>query len=177
MSGQPLIAQATRDPLTRRYMTRPSMSAGRATTIMTAAATPQCTPPPDLAKKDEAPTVIGTASRVVNIRPNMNSFQAVMEPKTTVLTSVGRTSGRMTRSKRLGLGSTNWLMADFPFPRTDLSPDLTDGSAECGEADEDRDADLKRRDLTTEVAGGLALTQQPCAVHPIVGETVPRTVF
>ncbi len=48
---------------------------------MTADATPHCTPPPLAAKKNDAPTVIGTALLVVNISPNRNSFQAVMKPK------------------------------------------------------------------------------------------------
>jgi hypothetical protein len=36
---------------------------------------------------------------------------------------------------------------------------------------------LELRNLTIEVPGGQALTQQLDAVHPIVGKTVPRTVF
>lgn len=39
------------------------------------------------------------------------------------------------------------------------------------------DTDLELRDLTVEVAGGQALPQELDAVHPIVGNTAPRTVF
>lgn len=52
-----------------------------------------------------------------------------------------------------------------PFPRTDLSRDLCDGRAECGEAVQDRDPDLELCDLTVEVSGGQALPQQLDAVH------------
>ena len=54
---------------------------------------------------------------------------------------------------------------DVPFPRTELSHSRCDGYAEGGEAVQNGDADLELGDLTVEVPGGQALTQQLDAVH------------
>jgi len=49
---------------------------------------------------------------------------------------------------------------EFPLSQTDLSLGLSDGCAECGEAVQYGDPDLELRNLTVEVSGGQALTQQ-----------------
>ena len=61
---------------------------------MAAAVAPHFTPQEVM--KKVAPTVTGTALRVVRIRPNRNSFQAPMKVRTTTAISAGRASGRTT---------------------------------------------------------------------------------
>lgn len=57
----PLTAPVVSEPLIWRYMISPRIVGGSAPTIITAEARPHCTPPPLAAKKNEAPTVTGTA--------------------------------------------------------------------------------------------------------------------
>src|SRR5271166_4739743 len=70
----PFTAPAVIDRPIWRYMPRPRRRGGRVARIITAAATPQRTPPPEAAKKNEAPTLTGVARLVVSISPNRNSF-------------------------------------------------------------------------------------------------------
>lgn len=77
-----------------RYATNPSSSGGSAEGFIDAAVAPHLTPHEVM--KNVVPTVTGTASLVVRISPNRNSFHAPTNVSTTTVISAGRTSGRIT---------------------------------------------------------------------------------
>ena len=56
-------------------------------------------------------------------------------------------------------------MSSSPFPRTELSYGLGDRSARSRVAVQDRDPDLELSDLSVEVSGHEALTEEFDAVH------------
>lgn len=60
---------------------------------------------------------------------------------------------------------SNWLKTRLSPPQTNLSLGFRDRCAERGETVQDGNAHLELRDLTVEVPGGQALTQQLNAVH------------
>ncbi len=66
----------------------------------------------------------------------------------------GQCSALSWRMPASGLCCTNRVMFGPPLPRADLSRDLCEGRAECGEAVQDRDPDLELSDLAVEVSGG-----------------------
>lgn len=55
--------------------------------------------------------------------------------------------------------------SQFPFPRTDVSSDFSDGHSESGEAVQHGLAHLELGDLTVEAPSGQTLAQQFDAVH------------
>ncbi len=75
-----VAAQGSGSPRSRGSRS-PTTSGGNVPSIITAAATPHCTPPPLVANKNEAPTATGTASRAVGMSPIKNSFPAVVTPQ------------------------------------------------------------------------------------------------
>lgn len=60
---------------------------------------------------------------------------------------------------------TNWLIAEVPLPRIDLSHSLCEGYAERYVAVYDGDADPEFRDLAIEIPRHEALPQKFHAVH------------
>jgi hypothetical protein len=69
----------------------------------------------------------------------------------------GRTVAQEPESNVLGSVAQMVCRAGFPFPRTDLSHDFSDGDAERGEAVQDGDTDLELCNLTVEVPRHEAL--------------------